>query len=629
MKEGKTTTNKNNAKNKKPSTSKVREVKVHEHETVKEKVHEEVKEKVHEEIKETEDFLDDEEDDKRLIIFIALAILVIVATVIGLLVGCNKEEKAVEEPKKPDDTIVVPNDEEEDKKDEEAVVEKVVAVTKTATSKKTTSDTKYNVTFYLNGDENVKEVSKGNKVNKYTPLGYTDCKYYTDENMTHEYDFNTSVTSNKDIYMSCRVIVYEIVYDNESNNPSEYTIEDGNILLTEPINYDGIFQGWYLNNNKITKLTKDILTYANKNNQIHLTAKIVDHLNVNYYDYEGKLVNHDEVTKDTIDSYVVIEGQNDYCDANEKFLGWSNSIDNNNINTNLRLKEDREDKSLYAVCGAARVVYKNGDEEVVVGYDETELEEYSLPTPEELGMEVPTYFVPVDEETLNSKKVVSDDTEAVADNEVKLSDVASKSASGYTPNVGDNVEEKEKEFKGWKEKQTEPLDESTLESVPNAQNVENVNDTQSTDPAQNVENTQNTETSQGSELVQSTEPVQDSENLDTQSSDNVESNPLESTPQPNSQEVSNEQSTLTENESMDESNDALVENKENDTSTNSQSSNNTLETLEPNDTPVENQTKQETKSEEVVPETWKPSPDTNTTLEAVWEEQEPEGVGEI
>ena len=598
MKEGKGTSKKTNTKknNYKPSNSNVKEV----------KVHDEV-EKVKEKVNDVDDFLDDEEDDKRLIVFIALAILVIVATVIGLLVGCKKEEKEVEEPKKPDDTIVVPSDDEEEEKvvEEEEVVKKVVAV---STTKKTTSDTKYKVTFYLNGEENVKKVNKGNKVSKYTPDGYTDCKYYTDENMKNEYNFNTSVNENKNIYMVCKVIHYEVIYDYESNNPTEYTVEDGNITLSEPIDYDGIFQGWYLNSNKITKLTKDIINYANKNNQIYLTAKIVDHLNVNYYDYEGKNVIHDEVTKDTLDSYGVQSGNDAYCSVNEKFLGWAMSSDSNNISSNIRLKEDRVDKSLYAVCGAARVVYKSGDEEVVVGYNEQELEEYELPNPEDLGMEVPTYFVPVDEETLNSKKVVSDDKEYLEDNEIKLSEVSSKSANGYTPKEGDNVEEKEKVFKGWKETETKPLEDTVTSETTNPdssnQNVlESNQDTNTMSDTTPSSNTEPTLTSDESQTSQGTESV-DSQN-----------------------QKSNELNSTTETETTP----SEVEQNGTETLTEPTTEPTPQEVTEPTTSTDNSEMKPEEKTEskeEVVPEDYKPEENKDTTLEAVWEEQPVEGVGE-
>ena len=583
MKEGKSTTKKNNAKktNNKPSNSHVKEVKeakIHEEKT---KVHEE-KTKVHEEkVSEVEDFLDDEEDDKRLIVFIVIAILVIVATIIGLLVGCEKEEKEIEEPKKPDDTIVGPQDE-EDNKEEEEVVEKGVAVKST----KTNETTKYNVTFYMNGYENVKTVKKGNKVSKYTPEGYTNCKYYTDEELTNEYNFNKPVTGNNKIYMSCELIHYEIIYSEYSNNPTDYTVEDGNITLSEPLSYEGIFKGWYLNNNKVAKLTRDIISYANKDHQIHLTANLVDHLNVYYYDYEGKEVSRDEVTKDTLDSYAVQSGNDAYCSTNEKFLGWASTIDSNNITSDLRLKEDLEDKSLYAVCGLARVVYKSGDEEVVVGYNKEELDEYELPTPDELGMEVPTYFVPVDEETLNSKKVVADDKETLEENEVKLSDVANKSANGYNPQVGDNVEEKEKVFKGWKETETEPLEDST-----NQNNVATASETGANNEVVS------------DEVSGDTAPIVDNEVL------------------PNTNEV---EAQSTEPTTESEVNGSEVVSEGNTEPT-------TETVTEPVSEPLEQTTTPEPKTEvteEVVPDDYKPEENKDTTLEAVWEEQPVEGVGE-
>ena len=48
-------------------------------------------------------------------------------------------------------------------------------------------------------------------------------------------------------------------------------------------------------------------------------------------------------------------------------------------------------------------------------------------------MEPTTYFVPVDEETVISKKVVSDDELELEEREVKLTDVKNKAVEGYDP----------------------------------------------------------------------------------------------------------------------------------------------------------------------------------------------------
>ena len=85
-----------------------------------------------------------------------------------------------------------------------------------------------------------------------------------------------------------------------------------------------------------------------------------------------------------------------------------------------------------------------------------------------MGMETPVYFVPVDEETLTSKKIVSDDEIELGENEVYFSQVVDNVADNYVPNVGDNVEVFEKEFVGWIEKTEEvttPEDETTTEET--------------------------------------------------------------------------------------------------------------------------------------------------------------------
>ena len=237
-----------------------------------------------------DDFSETDTEDKRLIVFIALAILVIVGTIIGLLVGCQKEEK--DEPKKPEDDIVVPEKEDNKKEDKESynydyekplpVVRKVTKKTTKASTEESTDNTsteettKHNVTFYLNEESEVVEVEDGSNASEYTPTGYTDCKYYVDEEMSEEYDFTTSVNEDKNIYMVCSLITYDVVYVvNETESHGEYTVEDGNIALEDPTLTEGVFAGWYTDENytnQVTALSKDIL--PTEGTQLYLYAKV-------------------------------------------------------------------------------------------------------------------------------------------------------------------------------------------------------------------------------------------------------------------------------------------------------------------------------------------------------------------
>ena len=239
-----------------------------------------------------DNFLDDDKGDKRLIVFIALAILVIVGTLIGLLVGCQKEEK--EEPKKPDDKVVVPEKDEEkenEKEDKKYTYEKPLPVVRKVTStnkkKKTTSSDEntddedevitYNITFYLNDNSEVKEVEKDLETPEYVPDGYSSCNYYSDEELTEEYDLTTKVTEDKNIYMSCELITYSIVYDQETDNVKTYTVEDNDVILTDLTPAIGTFIGWFTDQeqtNQVKVLNKDIVSFADENNIIYLYAGI-------------------------------------------------------------------------------------------------------------------------------------------------------------------------------------------------------------------------------------------------------------------------------------------------------------------------------------------------------------------
>jgi len=95
---------------------------------------------------------------------------------------------------------------------------------------------------------------------------------------------------------------------------------------------------------------------------------------------------------------------------------------------------------------------------------------YNLPDTkeelEEIGIETPTYFIPVEEVTDKSKEVVEDDREYIADNQITITEVSNNAAEGYTPAVGDNVEEIEKELEGWTTEDTDPTSETVGEQIP-------------------------------------------------------------------------------------------------------------------------------------------------------------------
>jgi len=386
-----------------------------------------------------EEFLEPEEN-KRLILFISIAIIIIIGIVIGLLVGCEPKEKQLDD--------IVPNDEIEDivveevDEEEEKTVKKVV-------SKTTTESTRYTITYLYENETKsyTTNIKSGNLITEYLPSGYASCTYYSDSKYTNSVDFTKAPTKDTTIYMVCSLL--------------EYT--------------------------------------------------------VNYIDSEDNILSSNIVTGENTYNYVVNSGDN-YCAENTKFLGWSNSLNNVITNNEGETIELTSDLNLKAVCGATTVKYTNkiegketeedstieediiveeettteeltteetileestetegetaiGEEtvveeetnEIVLGYTQEEVDDYVLPEhPNDIGLDTPTYFVPVEEETETSKKVVSDETEELGESEIKLSDVTGKTPEWYIPQINDNVEEKEYIFTGWtKEEVNEETGETT------------------------------------------------------------------------------------------------------------------------------------------------------------------------
>ena len=404
-------------------------------------------------VKEDENFIEND-SDKRVIVFVVVAILVIIVTIIGILVGCQKEEK--DDTKEPD--IVVPGDKDEDEEKDEEDDTDIIVKKVTSTSSDNNKNI-YEVLFYYNDLEDfyIKEVKEGKKVSAFVPEGFESCRYYTSSELTTEFNFNTKITSDTSIYMDCIAIEYTIIYDKQSVNPTTYSVTDGTVLLNDPYS-EIIFVGWYDTKtfeNKVTALTPSIISLANENKEIHLYAKEVDSLTVTYLGYNDTSIIND-VTKLEMNNYEVASPIEGMCDSETNFLGWTKTQGGNKINANPGSTIEVDgDITFYAVCGAAKVIYASeGNVVEEVGYTKEDLESYELPDAEELDMEVPTYFVPVEQETETSKKVV-DDTAVVGEKEIKLSDVQGKEGTGYTSQVGDNVEELEKIFDGWSKEDTD------------------------------------------------------------------------------------------------------------------------------------------------------------------------------
>lgn len=409
-----------------------------------------------------------EDDDRRVIVFVALALLIIIATVIGLLVSHQKNEinKDVKEPHR---DYIVPELEVDD---ENKIVNNVVTpvsiiINNEEDNQENNINETYEITYHYYGKTHVIKVN--DTVEKYVPLGYSSCKYYIDENNSIEYDFNEKVSSSKNIYMSCEEKVYTIKYSHLSNNKPEYKLSDGIVPLIDA-ETDLIFNGWYTDKeyiNKVTSLSEELLKYSN-DEIINLYASFIPYYTVNYYDNSGEIIDSAKVTKEQLNDYKLLDGSN-LSYENNKFLGWSTKKNSMKIDYfNNDSIDISSDINLYAVFGSSIIIFTDNDKAIEArAITKEEADNFDLPTKEDLGLDVPTYFIPVDSISDKTKTIVPDDTETLFENEVKLSDVISSSLEDYNPKVGDKVEEIEKEL-NWSidKKITDPITgEETVEKI--------------------------------------------------------------------------------------------------------------------------------------------------------------------
>lgn len=422
-------------------------------------------------VKVEENFLDDDSDN-RVIIFVAIAILVIIGTIIGLLVGCEKKEDD-KDPSKPKDNVVVPVDDdkikEDDKKEEtnttKTVIRKVTTKSNDTTTKEDEEKT-YVVSFNLLDDDSIYTVeAKDGKVSPYLPYGYDSCKYYSDEKLTSEFDFTKTITENTNIYTSCSFTTYKIIYDRETTSPKEYTIKSGKIALSGVELETGFFAGWYttpdFSGDKVEYLGRNLTKIANSDNEIYLYAKIDDKYEVKYHDRNGGVGLILTIRTQKNNSITLMK-----YGTSEELLGYSTSKDSKVIEYNVGEKVTLTgDLDLYQVIGTAKVIYESEGELVTVGMTTEDLGDYNLPTPDEVGLEAPTYFVKVDKTNENAKEVVPDEVKEALEVQIRLSDARAKAGENETIEVGDSVEELEKEFDGWQTKETDEEGNETLVDV--------------------------------------------------------------------------------------------------------------------------------------------------------------------
>ena len=362
------------------------------------------------------------DEDKKLIVVIAIAILIIIGTVIGLLVGCQKEEtndtnETNETENKTDIIVPISHDDDVDE-DENNVV-------RTTSS---TTTTKYQITYILDGEKVYStNIASGKKISKYTPKGYEKCSYYGDSELTESFDFSKTPTDDTKVYLVCKIKEYTVTYkDSDGSEISSETLKGTD---TEDYKVEGNgkenFLGWSKDGSK--KIAYKAGEKIDVNDNLTLTAV-----------YGATTVKYNSILVHPIRTEMDV----DYGDEDEPPV--VDEVISEEV-TPEEVNESGDDNGGYS--SNVEVI-----DSVEIGYTQEEVDNYTLPSdPSEVGLETPTYFVPVDEETDTSKRIVSDDTEEVGDRQVKLGDVEGRTPDWYTPAVDDNVEEKDCEFQGWSE----------------------------------------------------------------------------------------------------------------------------------------------------------------------------------
>lgn len=421
-------------------------------------------------VKIEDNFLDDD-NDNRVIIFVAIAILVIIGTIIGLLVGCEKKEDD-KDPSKPKDNVVVPVDDDKTKEDDKkgetttkTVIRKVTTKSNDTTTKEDEEKT-YVVSFNLLDDDSIYTIeAKDGKVSPYLPYGYDSCKYYSDEKLTSEFDFTKAIKENTNIYTSCSFTTYKIIYDRETTSPKEYTVKSGKVALSGVELETGFFEGWYTTQNfdgeKVDYLGRNLAKIANSDNEIYLYAKTAEKYEVRYHDRNGGVGLIFTFRSQKNNSITLMK-----YGTSEELLGYTTSKDSKVIEYNVGEKVTLTgDLDLYQVIGTAKVIYESEGELVTVGMTTEDLGDYNLPTPDEVGIKAPTYFVKVDKTNPNTKEVVPDEVKEALEGQIRLSDAKAKAGENETIEVGDSVEELEKEFDGWQTKETDEEGNETLVDV--------------------------------------------------------------------------------------------------------------------------------------------------------------------
>ena len=114
------------------------------------------------------------------------------------------------------------------------------------------SKKKYQVTFNSNGgnaieSQEVEYQGKATRPSNPTKTGYTFVGWYSDSELSNEYDFNSSITSAITLYGKWQATEYEITYNlngGTATNRESYTVETPTFTLNNPEREGYTFTGW-------------------------------------------------------------------------------------------------------------------------------------------------------------------------------------------------------------------------------------------------------------------------------------------------------------------------------------------------------------------------------------------------
>ena len=139
--------------------------------------------------------------------------------------------------------------------------------------------TKYTVKFETNGGSSVssQRVEKDNNITQPTDptkTGNTFVGWYSDSDLSEEFDFNSPISSNITIYAKWDINTYEVSFDSDGGTEIDSQIINYGEKVTKPINPEKegfTFVGWYADSSLTTRysfnnlISDDTIIYAKWN----------------------------------------------------------------------------------------------------------------------------------------------------------------------------------------------------------------------------------------------------------------------------------------------------------------------------------------------------------------------------